>query len=452
MLIHSYHQRMNESIKIDTLIQAKWIIPVDPDQLVLEQHAIAINDGLILDILPVTKAKQCYQPQQMIILNDHAVIPGLINLHTHGAMTLMRGLADDLPLMEWLNHHIWPAESRHVNMQYVFDGTMLACAEMIRGGITCFNDMYFFPEATVAAAIQSGMRASVGLVVIDFPTAYASDTDDYLAKGLSLRDQYHRHPLLNFCFAPHAPYTVSDKTFSRIVTYAEQLNLPIHTHLHETQEEILISEKNHGMRPIERLRQLDLLGPNLIATHMIHLMDHEIDLLHQYGCHIAHCPSSNLKLGSGFAPIPALLKQEINIGIGTDGAASNNRLDLFEEMRLAALLAKAISGQAATLPAHQALRMATLNGAQALGLEQKIGSLTKGKAADIIAIDFSDLNLMPCYDPVSHLIYTASRNHVSHVWINGEMLLEDHKLTTINLKDIQYRALGWQERIAESRS
>lgn len=442
---------MNEAIEIDTLIQAKWIIPVEPDQVVLEQHAIAIDDGFIRDILPATEAKQRYRSQQTISLNDHALIPGLVNLHTHAAMTLMRGLADDLPLMEWLNQHIWPAENRHVNAQFVFDGTLLACAEMIRGGITCFNDMYFFPEAAAEAVLQAGMRASIGLIVIDSPTAYASDTDDYLAKGLSLRDQYHRHPLLSFCFAPHAPYTISDKTFSRIVTYAEQLDLPIHTHIHETQEEILISEKNYHMRPLERMQQLDLLGPNLIATHMVHLMDHEIDLIRQYGCHIAHCPSSNLKLASGIAPISSLLKQEINIGLGTDGAASNNRLDLFEEMRLAALLAKATSGQAATLPAHQALRMATLNSAQALGLEQKIGSLTIGKAADITAVDFSDLNLMPCYDPISHLVYTVSRNDVSHVWINGQLLLENHKLTMLDTKDIQYRTTSWQERIAASR-
>lgn len=443
---------MNKPVEIDTLIEAKWIIPVEPDQVALEHHAIAINRGLICDILPVPEARQRYLPQQTIALNDHALIPGLINLHTHAAMTLMRGLADDLPLMDWLNHHIWPAEKRHVNAQYVLDGALLACAEMIRGGITCFNDMYFFPEATAEAIIQSEMRSAIGLIVIDFPTAYASDADDYLAKGLSLRDRYHQHPLLSFCFAPHAPYTVSDNTFSRIITYAEQLNLPIHTHLHETQAEIRISEESYRMRPIERMQQLGLLGPNLIAAHMIHLTDPEINLMHECGCHIAHCPSSNLKLASGFAPVSSLLNQNINIGLGTDGAASNNRLDLFEEMRLAALLAKATRGQADALPAHQALRMATLNGAQALGLEGKIGSLVKGKTADITAVDFSSLNLTPCYDPISHLIYTASRDQVSHVWVNGKMLLQDGKLTTLDTKNIHYRAQCWQERIAASKS
>ncbi len=439
---------MNDWIEIDTLVEARWIIPVDPGEIVLNQHAIAIDKGIIKDILPISAANLRYNPQQTITLNDHALIPGLINLHTHAAMTLMRGLADDVPLMEWLNNHIWPIEHQCVDTQFVLDGTQLACAEMIRGGITCFNDMYFFPESCIEAVISSGMRAAIGMIVIDFPTAYASDTDDYLAKGLDLRDQYHQHPLLSFCFAPHAPYTVSDKAFNRILTYAEQLGTPIHIHLHETRDEIRISLESIGMRPIERLHQLGLLGPNLIAVHMVHLTDHEIRLMHQYDCSIAHCPSSNMKLASGFAPIPSLLNQGVNVGLGTDGAASNNRLDMFEEMRQAALLAKAISGKADFLPAHQALRMATLNSANALGLGEKIGSLTIGKAADITAINFSDLNLAPCYDPVSHLVYTASREHVSHVWVNGRMLLQDKELTMLSQLELQHRSAFWHERIA----
>jgi len=439
---------MNDRLEIDTVIEAKWIIPIEPAEITLNQHAIAIDKGIIKAILPISEAKLRYKPQQTITLNDHALIPGLINLHTHAAMTLMRGFADDLPLMEWLNKHIWPIENQHVDAQFVLDGTQLACAEMIMGGITCFNDMYFFPESCAEAVIHSGMRAAIGMIVIDFPTAYASDADDYLAKGLKLRDQYHQHPLLSFCFAPHAPYTVSDKTFSSILTYAEQLNTPIHTHLHETHDEIRISLETNGVRPIERLHQLGLLSPNLIAVHTVHLTDYEIKLLHQYGCSIAHCPSSNMKLASGFAPIPALLNQGMNVGLGTDGAASNNRLDMFEEMRQAALLAKATSGQADALPAHQALKMATLNGANALGLGEITGSLAVGKAADITAINFSDLNLTPCYDPASHLVYTASREQVSHVWVNGRMLLHDKQLTTLNPFELQYRTAYWQERIA----
>lgn len=439
---------MNHQIEIDALIEAKWIIPVEPAEVVLSQHAIAIDNGIIQAILPQSEAKYRYSPQETLSLNDHALIPGLVNLHTHAAMTLMRGFADDLPLMEWLNQHIWPIEHQLVDAQFVLDGTQLACAEMIKGGTTCFNDMYFFPESSAEAVILSGMRATIGMIVIDFPTNYAGDADDYLAKGLELRDKYHQHPLLSFCFAPHAPYTVSDQTFTNLLTYAEQLNTPIHTHLHETRDEIRINLESHGVRPIERMLQLGLLGPNLIAVHMVHLTEHEIKLVHQYGCHVAHCPSSNMKLASGFAPIASLLEQGINVGLGTDGAASNNRLDMFEEMRQAALLAKAVSGKADALPAHQALRMATLNGANALGLGEITGSLAAGKAADITAVDFSDLNLAPCYDPVSHLIYTASREQVSHVWVNGRMLLQDKELTTLNKFELQYRTAFWQERIA----
>lgn len=439
---------MNHQIEIDALIEAKWIIPVEPAEVVLSQHAIAIDNGIIQAILPQSEAKYRYSPQETLSLNDHALIPGLVNLHTHAAMTLMRGFADDLPLMEWLNQHIWPIEHQLVDAQFVLDGTQLACAEMIKGGTTCFNDMYFFPESSAEAVILSGMRATIGMIVIDFPTNYAADADDYLSKGLELRDKYHQHPLLSFCFAPHAPYTVSDQTFTNLLTYAEQLNTPIHTHLHETRDEIRINLESHGVRPIERMLQLGLLGPNLIAVHMVHLTEHEIKLVHQYGCHVAHCPSSNMKLASGFAPIASLLEQGINVGLGTDGAASNNRLDMFEEMRQAALLAKAVSGKADALPAHQALRMATLNGANALGLGEITGSLAAGKAADITAVDFSDLNLAPCYDPVSHLIYTASREQVSHVWVNGRMLLQDKELTTLNKFELQYRTAFWQERIA----
>lgn len=441
---------MNERIKTDILIEAKWIIPVEPAEVILNYHALAISQGVICDILPIHEAQLRYRPQQTISLKNHALIPGLINLHTHAAMALMRGLADDRPLMEWLNQYIWPTESQHVTAQFVLDGTQLACAEMIRGGITCFNDMYFFPESSAQAAMTSGMRAAIGLVVIDFPTAYASDADDYISKGLEMRDNYQQHSQLSFCFAPHAPYTVSDKTFSSVLTYSEQLNIPIHTHLHETKEEIRMSLDSTGKRPIERLQHLGLLSPNLIAVHMTHLTGSEIKLIQQYGCSIAHCPSSNMKLASGFAPVTAFLNHGINIGLGTDGAASNNRLDIFEEMRLAALLAKAISGQADALPAHQVLRMATLNGANALGLSNKTGSLTVGKAADITAIDFSDINLAPCYDPLSHVVYTAGREHVSHVWVNGRMLLENKKLTMLNQSDLHYRTAFWHERIAAS--
>jgi len=439
---------MHSEFTADTLIDARWIIPVEPANQILHQHSIAITGGKIAAILPTAEAHQLYTAKHHHQLNDHALIPGLINLHTHSAMTLLRGLADDLPLMEWLKGHIWPAESRHVSMEFVQDGTLLACAEMIRGGITCFNDMYFFPQAAAEAALMSKMRAAIGLITIDFPTAYASDADDYLNKGLSMRDQFRAEPLLSFCMAPHAPYTVSDATLGKVLTYAEKLDLPIHIHLHETLDEIQQSLTQYHLRPIQRLHNLGLLGPNLLAVHMVHLTPAEIATMAKQGCHIAHCPASNLKLASGIAPVATMLEHDINIGIGTDGAASNNRIDMFAEMRLAALLAKGISGKADTLPAHQALRMATLNAAKALGIDTVTGSLKPGKAADIAAVDLSSLETSPCYDAASHLVYTAGREQVSHVWVNGELLLNDRNLTTLNTQELKAKAAYWQGRIA----
>lgn len=438
---------MTYPVKIDALLEARWIIPVEPAGMILHDHAIAIDQGLIRAILPHAEAQFRFAPRERIVLGNHALIPGLINLHTHAAMSLMRGMADDLPLMEWLNKYIWPAETRHVDAGFVFDGTRLACAEMLRGGITCFNDMYFFPEASIQAVLASGMRAAVGMIIIDFPTAYASDADDYLAKGLALRDDYSHHPLLSFCFAPHAPYTVSDKVFANVLTLAEQLDLPIHVHLHETNDEIGNSLEVNGVRPIERLHKLGLLGPNLIAAHMVHLTGDEIGLVAQQGCTVAHCPSSNLKLANGFAPVASLLSKGVNVGLGTDGAASNNRLDMFEEMRFAALLAKGQSGRADALPASQALQMATLNGARALGVGALTGSLVAGKSADITAVNFSSIGLAPCYDPISHLVYAAGREHVSHVWVNGKILLDDGELTTLNEQELLLRAEFWREQI-----
>lgn len=439
---------MNHStITVDTIIDAKWLIPVEPYETVLNQHAIVIDKGGIVDILPSSAARLRYHSEEIITLDHHVVIPGLINLHTHAAMTLMRGFADDLPLIDWLNKQIWPIEQKFVDPQFVFDGAQIACAEMIASGITCFNDMYFFPESCAEAVVNSGMRAVIGMIVVDSATAYATDYEDYLVKGLKTRDHYQQHPLISFCLAPHAPYTVSDSTLRNILTYAEQINVPIHMHIHESASEIKMSLESTGMRPIERLRQLDLLGPNLVAVHMVRLTDHEIKMMHQYGCHVAHCPSSNMKFANGIAPVTALVEQEINVGIGTDSAASNNRLDILSEMRQTALLAKLGSGKADALSAHCILKMATLNSAKALGLEKTIGSLSIGKAADITAIDFSDLQLQPCYDPVSHLIYVAGRDHVSHVWVNGKMLLNNKQLTTVDTHDLRHRAHFWQERI-----
>lgn len=432
---------------VDLLIEARWIVPVEPANVVLENHSIAVSNGSIVAILPQDEAARRFAPRELKRLENHILIPGLVNLHAHAAMTLLRGLADDLPLMDWLQNHIWPAEGRHVSPQFVHDGTLLACAEMLRGGITCFNDMYFFPKAVAEAALTSGMRAVIGLITLDLPTAYAADADDYLAKGLAIRDELRDETLISFCLAPHAPYTVSDRSFAKVLTLAEQIELPIHLHLHETEQEISDSLRDFGMRPIERLRQLGLLSPGLIGVHAVHLNAEEIRTLAEHGCSIAHCPSSNLKLASGIAPIAAMLEKGVNIGLGTDGAASNNRLDLFQEMRLAALLAKGQSGRADAVTAHQALRMATLGGAQALGLDATIGSIAPGKAADLCAVSLADVGLAPCYDPVSHLVYTAGREHVSDVWVAGRIRVENRQLLESNEIELIKLASLWQNKI-----
>jgi 5-methylthioadenosine/S-adenosylhomocysteine deaminase len=427
-----------------TLIRPRWIVPVEPAASVLEGHALALRDGKIEALLPAAEARMRFPDHEELVLENHVLIPGLVNAHTHAAMSLMRGLADDLPLMRWLEDHIWPAEAKHVSRQFVFDGTLLACAEMLRGGITCFNDMYFFPEAALEAALQSGMRSVHGLIVIEFPSPYASDPADYLRKGLALRDRYREEPLASFTLAPHAPYTVSDDTFRQVAMLAAELDLPVHIHVHETTDEIARSLAQHGVRPLERLARLGLLGPGLSAAHCVHLSPGEIQLLARHGCSVVHCPCSNLKLASGFAPVASLLRENVNVALGTDGAASNNRLDMFQEMRTAALLAKAVAGDAQALPAHAALRAATLAGARALGIEARTGSIVPGKAADLVAVDLSAPELMPCFDPVSQLVYAAGREHVSHVWVDGELRISEGNFTNSVFSRLDTRWELWQ--------
>jgi len=433
-------------VTADLRIDAGWIIPVDPDQRSLADHSLLIKAGRIAALVPRDEADN-WVSKEKIHLPGHALIPGLVNLHTHAAMTLLRGYADDLPLMKWLQEHIWPAESLHVSADFVRDGTRLAGLEMLKCGVTCFNDMYFFSDAVIEAAVETGIRVAAGLIVVDAPTPYAADPDGYLQKGLALRDDWIDHPLANFCLAPHAPYTVSDQTLEKVVTFAAQLDIPIHMHIHETEAEIQHGVATHGVRPLARLKALGLLTPNLIAIHAVHLNDDEIALLASHGCHVAHCPSSNLKLASGFAPIAKLLAAGVNVGVGTDGAASNNRLDLLGEMRLAALLGKAVSADPAAIPAHQALRMATLAGAQALGLDSKIGSLEVGKIADVVAVNLNHAATQPCYDPVSQLVYSAGSEQVSHVWVGGKAVLVEGQCQTLDTAEVLGKAHIWRRRI-----
>lgn len=432
---------------VDLIIHARWIVPIDAKKSVLEHHSVVIDDGKIIALLPQQKAKSKYTATKTHSYEQHCIMPGLINNHTHAAMSLLRGLADDLPLMTWLNDHIWPAEKRWISDAFVEAGSELAIAEMIRGGTTCFNDMYFFPEATARVVDQSGIRASLGMTVIDIPSAWAANLEEYLYKGQQLHDHNRHHSRISTHYAAHAPYTVPDSALEKIIMNAEELDIAITMHIHETEDEIAQNIKHSGIRPLERLKALGMLSPRLIAVHMTQLTEQEMGWCADAGVHIAHCPESNLKLASGFCPIAKLNQQGVNITLGTDGAASNNDLDMFAEMRQAALLAKAVAQDASAIPAHTALEMATINGAKSLGLDNITGSLKKGKAADIIAVDLSNIESQPCYDVISQLVYATGRNQVTDVWVDGKQLLQDRELTTLNTSKIIQQTQQWAEKI-----
>ncbi len=436
-----------------TLIQPEWIVPVEPALTVLRDHDIAIAGELIVELLPRAAAEERYPQAQRIPLPGHLLTPGLVNLHTHSSMALLRGVGDDMALKPWLEERIWPLEARLMSPEFVFDGAVLACDEMLRGGITCFNDMYFFPEAVADAARALGMRASLGIIVVDFPSAYGSGAADYLRKGLELRDRLDDDRLMTFCLAPHAPYSVSDENLRQVTTLANELGLPIHIHVHETAQELTDSIKRYGVRPLARLDELGLVGPDTIAVHAVHTSAAELDLLAERGVSIAHCPHSNLKLGSGIAPAAEWLERGINVGLGTDGSASNNRLDLLGEARTAALLAKGSSGRADIWNAHQLLHTLTLAGARALGLGDRIGSLEAAKSADMVAFDLRGNELQPVYDPVSQLIHAAGRAAAAEVWVAGRHVVQMRQLRAQSAQtlttEVVARTRMWQNRISD---
>lgn len=432
---------------IDLLINARWIIPVVPENRILNNCAIAIHEGRILALLPQEEAAKRYIPARTENLAEHIITPGLINAHGHAAMTLLRGYADDQPLSTWLNEHIWPAEKQWVDEQFVRDGTELAIAEMIKSGTTCFADMYFFPEQAAQAALDAQIRCQIYFTIFDFPCAWGSGPEDYFSKGLALHDTFRDNDLINIGFGPHAPYTVGDETLKKVAVLAQEMDTPIHIHLHETAQEIAESIEKYGMRPSQRLMDLGLLSPLTQCAHMTQVDEIDIAILQQSGAHIIHCPESNLKLASGFCPVDKLLKAGVNVALGTDGAASNNDLDLFSELKTAAILAKAVSGNAAAVDAHTALRMATLNGAKALGIDDKVGSIEFGKHADIIAIHVGDLDLQPMYNPASQLVYTNIGHRVSHSWVKGKCLMHNRELLTLNELELKSKIRQWQEKI-----
>ncbi|MGK0397894.1 MAG: 5-methylthioadenosine/S-adenosylhomocysteine deaminase [Gammaproteobacteria bacterium] len=434
------------------ILVPEWIVTVNPTFEVLTDFALVIKANKIHSIVAANELGDLdfFDQAKLYELPGQALMPGLVNSHTHSSMSLFRGMADDLALMDWLNNHIWPAEGKWINPQFITDGFELSAAEMIRSGTTCMNDMYFYPDLVARSAQKMGMRTVVGLIILDFPTVWAQNADDYLSKALAVHDEISELPLVSSAFAPHAPYTVSDAPLEKIAMYSSELELPVHMHIHETAFEVMEAEKNTGKRPFERLDQLNLVNPNLIAVHMTQLNDSEIDRLSETGAHVVHCPGSNLKLASGMCPVAALQDKAINVCLGTDSAASNNDLDMFGEMRTAALLAKGVSGNAAACNAQQTIQMATINGAKALGLGNDIGSIEIGKFADLIAVNLSGLNTQPLYDVVAQLVYATNSRQVSHVWIDGVCLLEDSQFSQIDEAAIIHKAKIWSNKISNA--
>jgi 5-methylthioadenosine/S-adenosylhomocysteine deaminase len=430
----------------DTLIHPGWIVPVVPRGVVLEDYSIALSEGRISALLPSDQAR-AIDAGRVLELPGHALMPGLVNAHGHAAMTLLRGYADDQPLMPWLEEHIWPAEAAHVSAEFVRDGVELAIAEMIRSGTTTFSDMYFFPDTCAETAERQGLRCQITFPILDFPTAWARDADEYISKGLALRDAVKHSDLVTVGFGPHAPYTVSEPNLVKVATLAAELDTPIQIHLHETRGEVLQAVEQNGERPLDTLNRLGLLGPRTQCVHMTDLGEQDISLLALSGAHVVHCPQSNMKLASGACPVAKLLDRGVNVALGTDSAASNNDLNLFGELQAAALLAKLAAEDATALPAADALAMATINGARALGLDDQTGSLEVGKQADIIAVDLNQPETQPHYHPLSLLAYACNGSQVSHCWVAGELLLEQRRLTRIDLPALSARVARWRHRI-----
>jgi 5-methylthioadenosine/S-adenosylhomocysteine deaminase len=433
---------------VDTLLEARWVIPVEPHGVVLDDHAVALAGDTIADVLPIDAARQKYGSAARVALAEHALIPGLVNAHTHNPMTLMRGLADDLPLMTWLQQHVWPAEARVMGPEFVRDGVELAIAEMLRGGTTCCSENYFFPDVQAATYLRHGFRAVVGLPFIEFPSAWARTRDEYFDKNLAVHDEYRGEALIATTLAPHAPYTVADETFARIRMLSDQLDLPVHIHVHETAHEVDEGRKLHGMRPFARLQALGLVNDHLIAVHMTQLTDAEIAACAESGVSVVHCAESNLKLASGFCPAEKLRRAGANVAIGTDGCASNNDLDMFGEMRTAALLAKGVAGDASAFDAGYALQAATLNGARAIGLGDRIGSIVAGKQADLAAVRLDALESQPVYHPLSQLVYATARAQVSDVWIGGVRKVAHGAVLGLDADALRANARFWQARLA----
>lgn len=435
---------------IDQLIQAKWLIPCENDNEILKNHCLAISKGQIIDILPAEDAQKKYEAREVKHYPSHAIMPGFINSHTHTAMNVFRGLADDLELMDWLQNYIWPAETKFVSDELVYDASLLAIAEMIKSGTTCFNDMYFFIDATARAANDAGVRAGIGMTIINVPTAWAKTTDEYFKRSLEFLETYRNHDFIKPTIAPHSTYTLSHSDLEKVKTFRDEYQLKTNIHLQEAPSEMAYAKEHLKKRPLNLLDEIGLLDKDLIAIHMTQVNDEDFELLKKRQPSIVHCPESNLKLVCGLSPVDAFLKAGINVALGTDGAASNNDLDMISEMRTAAFIGKLKADDPKALPAHQVLQMATLNGAKALGLSDITGSLKIGKSADFIAIHLGEVETQPVYHAISQIVYAGSRHLVTDVWVHGKQLMKNRELLTLDEKELLQKAQSWGKKIETS--
>jgi len=422
---------------LDILIKNGTLLTMDPKNTMIEEGFLGIA-GDVISYVGDGKGV-AFEARKIIDARGGLILPGLINGHTHAAMSLLRGLADDLPLMEWLNHYIFPVELR-MDGDLVHTGTLLACAEMIMSGTTTYCDMYLFEEEVARASKEAGMRCLVGEVLYDFDSPNYGPMENGLKYTETLIKKWKGDPLVSIAVEPHALFTCSPELLIAANDLALRYEVPLITHLAETEAEVYEIRKNYGKGPVAHLKDLKILGPHLIADHCAHLSGEEIRILAGYGVKAIHNPESNMKLASGIAPIPEMLKENMSVGLGTDGCASNNNLDLFLEMDMAAKLHKVNTMDTTVMDALTVLRMATIQGAKALGIDDITGSLEHGKKADVIIVDIKKPHLTPMYNPLSHLVYSAKGSDVSHVLINGRLVMEERRLLLMDVEEIMSKA------------
>lgn len=411
------------------LLTPQWLLCLNHSTEVLENHAVLIHGSLIKAIGTKEELLKQFPDAERIDLPGQVLMPGLINCHTHAAMNLLRGAADDMALHDWLQNRIWPLEGALADAEFVYDGTVLAAAEMLQGGTTTFNDMYFYPDQVAQAALDLGSRVFAGITVIEFPTRYAAEAKQYIELGIAARDKFKGEATVHWALAPHAPYTVSDETFRHMAMLAEELDLPIHCHLHETASEVIDATSRDGERPFARFDRLGLINERFMAVHGVYLSEEELKLMAEKGATLVHCPASNLKLASGIAPVAAALKAGVNVVVGTDGGASNNKLDMWEEGRLASLLCKGASGDATIFNAGELLKSLTCNAAKALGAEHLIGRIAPGLRADLITVAVGEAaHQLPNHNLISKLAYSGASRDVKHVWVAGVQVVQSQQL------------------------